>query len=185
MSRADARDRIIAAAVQLGTAQGAGALSLQAVADSAGVSKALLLYHYEEKGALLGVVARTIGEDTAERINAAARAENPMDAWHALAQEECARGEMALLAALLLDPAVDLSVVRETRRARTDAATRLASRMLGAVGLAPRVPVEFVGRFLLRELDGLVHASGRDGLRGEALDVELDAVVLALLALGR
>ncbi len=185
VSRADARDRIIAAAVRLGTAQGAGALSLQAVADAAGVSKALLLYHYQEKDELLGVVAQSLGRDAAARIATAARANDPMVGWQALAHEECARGEVALLSALALDPAVAAAVMRETRAARTEAATRLAVRMLESVGLAPCVPVEFVGRFLIRELDGLVHATGRAGLPEGALDAESDAVVLALLAFGR
>ena len=48
-----ARDRILDAAEQLVSAQGASNLTLDAVAQSAGVSKGGLLYHYPSKDALL------------------------------------------------------------------------------------------------------------------------------------
>src|SRR5262245_25771867 len=48
-----ARDRILEAAEQLVAAQGASNLTLDAVAQTAGVSKGGLLYHFPSKDALL------------------------------------------------------------------------------------------------------------------------------------
>jgi hypothetical protein len=51
-----------------------------------------------------------------------------------------------------------------------------------------RIPIAFVGRVLLRELDGLVAASARALLEGPEerdLDAEQDAMLLTVLALGR
>jgi AcrR family transcriptional regulator len=185
LPRADATARILAAAIELGTSRGTGALSIQAVGDAAGVSKALVLYHFNDKAGLLTALARSLSSALESRLRDAAQSGEIDRAWRALARDECARGESALWSALLLDPDVPGAVVEEGRAGRTAAATRLAGRMLAAVGLTPRVPVEFLGRMLLRELDGLTHAARRDGLRGEGLESELDAVTLALLALGR
>jgi len=50
---AGARDRILEAADQLVAAQGASNLTLDAVAQAAGLSKGGLLYHFPSKDALL------------------------------------------------------------------------------------------------------------------------------------
>jgi AcrR family transcriptional regulator len=65
------RDRILDAAEQLVTADGARNLTLDAVAHSAGVSKGGLLYHFPGKDALLaGMIERHLDE-----LNARCRAE--------------------------------------------------------------------------------------------------------------
>ena len=184
MPRAEASARIVVAAIDLGTSRGVGALTLQAVADAAGVSKALVLYHFHDKPGLLSALARAIGEALDARMRDAAQATDSDRAWRALARDECARGEAALWSALLLDPDVPAAVIEEGRAARAATATRLAGRLLGAIGLRSRVPPEFLGRMLLRELDGLTLAARRAGLRGDGLEAELDAVTLAILALG-
>ena len=185
MSRADAAERITVAAVSLGVERGVGALSLQAIASSAGVSKALLLYHFDGKAALLDAVAASLGRTSASRLERARHGADAMHAWRALARDETARGELALLAALALDAEVDAVPLLAVRAAREESAAAMATALLEGVGLTPRVPAIFLGRLLLRQLDGLVIASTRGGLPAEALDAELDAFALALLALGR
>lgn len=61
-----ARDRILDAAEQLVAAQGASSLTLDAVAQAAGVSKGGLLYHYPNKDALLAAMIERHCDDLDE-----------------------------------------------------------------------------------------------------------------------
>ena len=189
MSRADASERITRAAVTLGVTEGVGAMSLQAIARRAGVSKSLLLYHFTGKPLLLGAVVRTLGSESEARLQQAAAAPDALEAWRLLVRDEVTRGELALLGALALEAAGDPAMLRDVRAARERAAATLASAVLTGVHLAPRVPVALLGRLLLRHLDGVVSATTRVGTSSSAdaaaaLDAELDAFALALLALG-
>lgn len=62
-----ARDRILDAAEQLVADQGASQLTLDAVAQAAGVSKGGLLYHYPNKDALLAAMIERHCDDLDER----------------------------------------------------------------------------------------------------------------------
>lgn len=184
MSRADATERITRAAIALGAAEGVGAMSLQAIARGAGVSKALLLYHFAGKSALLAAVVAALGAGSEGRLRRAAASAEAMDAWRTLVREELARGELALLGALALELELEPEPLREIRVARDAAAAALAAGVLASVHLSPRVPTALLGRLLLRQLDGLALAATRGGLEPDALEAELDAFALALLALG-
>lgn len=185
MSRAEAAGRITRAAITLGTAEGVGALSLQAIAHAAGVSKALLLYHFDGKSALLDAVALELGQGSTLRLRRAASVADAMDGWRTLARDEATRGELALLAALTLETATDAAALLDARAAREAAAASLATAVLAGVQLQPRVPPAFLGRLVLRQLDGLTVAARRSALDPSELENELDAFALALLALGR
>lgn len=185
MSRADgaeARERLLAAATALGVTQGAGALTMQGIASAAGVSKALVLYHFGDKTALLGgIVERLVQRDIARAANATAAAD-PLAAWHALARDAEARAERGLLGALALEGALR-STMDGHAAAREAAATALAVAVLEALDLRPRIAPALLGRLLLRQLDGGVHA--RHDVSPTAIDAELDGFALAFLALGR
>jgi AcrR family transcriptional regulator len=185
VSRADgaaARERLLAAATALGIAQGSSALTMQGIASAAGVSKALVLYHFGDKTALLGGIVERLVQRDVVRTTQAAEAADPLNAWHALARDADARAERGLLGALALEgalrPAMDAHAA--TREA---AATTLAVAVLQALELRPRIAPALLGRLLLRQLDGGVHA--RADVSAEALDAELDGFALAFLALGR
>ncbi len=184
MSRADAGARITRAAIALGAIEGIGALSLQAIARGAGVSKALLLYHFAGKSALFTEVAVALGAASESRLRRAAEAPDAMEAWRTLVRAEVTRGELALLAALAMEMELDAGALPAIRVAREGAAAALAIAVLAGVHLTPRVPAALLGRLLLRQLDGLAVSSTREGIAPEALDAELDAFALALLALG-
>ncbi len=184
MSRADASERITRAAIALGAADGVGALSLQGIARGAGVSKALLLYHFAGKSTLLATVIMALGAGSESRLRRAAMAPDAMDAWRTLVREEAERGELALLSALALETELDAEPLRGIRAAREAAAAALATAMLAGVQLSPRVPTVLLGRLVLRHLDGVAASATRDGMTPAALDAELDAFALALLALG-
>ena len=130
MSRADAAQRITRAAITLGAARGVGALSLQRIADAAGVSKALLLYHFKGKAALLDAVVGTLGRTSAARLRAAAAAADPMRAWRALVRVEAIHGELALLSALTLESDVEAGSLQRARAEREASAVALATAIL-------------------------------------------------------
>jgi AcrR family transcriptional regulator len=182
MSRAEGREgaaKLLGAATRLGVARGVGALSLQGIATAAGVSKALVLYHFGGKGPLLGALARQLAATSCAEMQAASRAKEPLEAWRGVARDADSLGARALLSALLHEEevrplAAELSALRE------GAAVDLGLALFRSLGLTPKVSPPLLGRVLLRQLDGLASAPVRDT---SALDAELDAAALALLAL--
>jgi len=165
---------------------------VQAIADAAGVSKALVLYHHSDKPRLLQALHAHVGAASAQRIAAAVEAvdgADPLEAWRALVRDESRRGELALLAALSHDDALQ-GADPEPRaravavaRAREEAAAKLVEAMFAALRLRARVETALIGRTLLRHLDGLVLAQTDSATAASAamLEAELDAFALALL----
>lgn len=171
--------KLLAAAAQLGMTRGIGALSLQGIASAAGVSKALVLYHFGGKGPLLCALAQQLATDSQAELRRAAAHEEPLEAWRALARDPTSRRTHALLAALLheedvRDRASELSALRES------AAAELGLALLRSLGLTPRIAPRLLGGVLLRLLDGVAASPVR---HDAALEAELDAAALALLAL--
>jgi AcrR family transcriptional regulator len=181
MSRADTAARIIDAAVAHGMAHGVAALSLQGIAAAAGVSKALVLYHFDEKDRLLAAVAERLASHDIAALESAAAAPDALDAWRGTMRDVTRRAERALLAALLQEaPVRGLRDAVTARRAA--AATRLAGAMLRSAGLRPRIAPALVGRVVLDQVDGVAVAG--TARTGDAFDAELDALALAVLGLG-
>ena len=107
--RTDTRTKLITAAAAVIRRDGAQALTLDAVAAEAGVSKGGLLYHFSSKRELLdGLVARWLDEFQ-EDIDAAG---GTFPAGYVRASDGAKAEEAGLLAALVADPAV-LAAVRE------------------------------------------------------------------------
>jgi AcrR family transcriptional regulator len=109
MPRADTKDRLLNAAGAVVRREGAQALTLDAVAAEAGVSKGGLLYHFRSKRELLdGLVGRWMDDFQrdidAESGNFARRYVAANDGAHA--------EEVGMLAALVADPQV-LAAVRD------------------------------------------------------------------------
>jgi AcrR family transcriptional regulator len=186
MSRAETANRLLEGAIRLGVAQGVGALSLQGIATAAGVSKALVLYHFRDKPALLAAVVERLGTQSVERLERATRGPDALQGWRAMMRTEASSGVLALLAALSQEAELSSSpAAPEARRAREDRATALAEGMLRTLGLTPRVPAPLLGRVLIRHMDGLVIATARGGSTPEEIEAELDTFTLALFGLGR
>jgi AcrR family transcriptional regulator len=188
VSRAESPARILEAAIALGITGGPSALTVQGVADAAEVSKALVLYHFSSKAVLLSAIVERLGERSVARLRGAAAEQDLQDAWRALALGECASGELALLVALSLEAEVAPAAVARAIDAREAMGVAFAQRLLDSMGLEPRIPIAFVGRVLLRQLDGLVATNARAVRQGSAandLDAEQDAMLLTVLALGR
>lgn len=167
----------------LGTARGVGALSIQAIATEAGVSKALVLYHFADKPTLLLALQRDLGAASAARLQAVAVAADPLEAWRRLVHEETESGALALLAALNREAEVRDSAVA-MHAAREKAATVLAAAVMRSLELRPRIAPTLLGCVLLRQLDGLAVRAGAVATDAESLDAEFDSFALAFLALG-
>lgn len=114
MSKRDTRGEILQAAGRVVLSQGVGALTLEAVAAAAGISKGGLLYHFATKEDLLsGMVDRLI-EMTEERIKRAMARDAGPGRWTRAYLAACAvdpsgqdpldRLATALLAAGATDP---------------------------------------------------------------------------------
>lgn len=187
MSRADSGARLLDAAMRLGVRSGAGALSLQGIATTAGVSKALLLYHFTGKSALLAQLADRLARDAAARMLTAAAAPDALLAWRALARDELGRGELALLAALATEDEAKGAgnAPPPLRSLREDSGSRLASAIMASLRLESRVPPTYLGRLLVRHVDGLAVAAAHVPFSAGELEAELDTFAIALLGLGK
>jgi AcrR family transcriptional regulator len=104
--RASSRERILDAAAELVTEVGSGHLTLDAVAERAGLSKGGLLYNFPSKDALLqGMLERLIAEVTARRasLRASRKDARNLEAWLSVtASLETRCGDMKAVANGLL-----------------------------------------------------------------------------------
>ena len=104
-SSADARLRIVDAGVRCIAREGVAGASMAAIAMEAGVSKALLHYHYHDRSRLLAEIVEQIGMRTIERERVAIDESDSVGGLDALWQwleAELRRGELAALAELAL-----------------------------------------------------------------------------------
>lgn len=182
---ADARVRIVDAGVRCIAHAGMAGASMAAIAVEAGVSKALLHYHYHDRSRLLAEIAERIGMQTVERERAAIDESGSMgglDAQWQWLEGELRRGELAALAELAL--AREAPVRRATRAAastRRQSAARTIERLFAELDLTPRVPAPLMADAAVAFIDGLA----LDVANGSAREprVSYDIFWLALLGL--
>ncbi len=158
-TRGAAAGRILEATSACIVQKGAADVSLQDVAEAAGVSKALIHYHFHDKGELLarlvewlraGLVARQATALTGVSASAS------LDAlWQWLA-DELERGDLrALLDLSLVQGESVQAAVQATASARRDAAAAVTSELFDALGLRPRVPAPLIADAFVAFVDGL------------------------------
>ncbi len=158
-TRGAAAGRILEATSACIVQKGAADVSLQDVAEAAGVSKALIHYHFHDKGELLarlvewlraGLVARQATALTGVSGSAA------LDALWQWLSDELERGDLrALLDLTLVQGASVQAAVRITAADRRAAAAQVITELCSALGLAPRVPAELLGDAFVAFVDGL------------------------------
>ncbi|RDD60365.1 TetR/AcrR family transcriptional regulator [Ferruginivarius sediminum] len=123
MTQVDTKQQILEAAGRVVLARGVTGLTLEAVAEEAGLSKGGLLYHYGSKEALLTAMVGRLVEVTEERIDAHRQSDSAPGSWTRGYLQACltdgipatdptGRLAVALLAAGATDPA-QLDEVRE------------------------------------------------------------------------
>jgi AcrR family transcriptional regulator len=184
-SSADARARIVDAGVQCIAREGVADASMATIAAEAGVSKALLHYHYHDRSRLLAEIAERIGIRTIERERSAVDESGSMGGLDALWQwleGELRRGELAALGELAL--VREAPVRRATRAAaseRRQSAARTIERLFTELDLTPRVPAPLMADAAVAFIDGLA----LDVANGSAREprVSYDIFWLALLGL--
>jgi AcrR family transcriptional regulator len=143
-ARGNAAERILAAAAECVSALGAAQVSMQAVADGAGVSKALIHYHFRDRDELLArltdwlTVELVRGEEVA--LDGAAPQEG-LDARWAWLDDALESGRLRALVELGLERGAPVrQAVRRSREARRAQATLSMERLFAAMGLQPRLP---------------------------------------------
>jgi AcrR family transcriptional regulator len=159
ISKAPAAGRILEATSQCIVAKGAADVSLQDVAEAAGVSKALIHYHFRDKGELLARLVEWLRAGLVARQEAALTGVAPtaaLDALWAWLADELGRGDLrALLDLSLVQGESVQSAVRATAAARRDAAAVVVESLFEKLGLRPRVPAPLVADAFVAFVDGL------------------------------
>jgi len=181
----DARARIVRAGARCITREGVTGASMAAIAEEAGVSKALLHYHYHDRATLLAEIAERIGIEVVARERAAvdeSGGTGGLDALWRWLEDELRRGELAALATLSL---TRLSKVRNATRAaateRRRSATTTIEHLFTELDLTPRIPAALLAEAAVAFVDGLA----LDVANGAPRDprVSYDIFWLALLGL--
>jgi AcrR family transcriptional regulator len=158
---------------------------MAAIAVEAGVSKAMLHYHYHDRATLLAEIAERIGIDVVERERSAVDESDGtggLDALWSWLEEELRRGELAALVALSL---TRLGKVRHATRAAATERRRSAAvtikRLFTELDLTPRIPAALLADAAVAFVDGLA----LDVANGATRDprVSYDIFWLALLGL--
>lgn len=184
------RDGIIEAACAVIVDLGAVELAVSDVAARAGVSTALVYYHFRSKRQLLAAAAeRLSARRTEERLRALAAGEGlaALDAlWSSLRSGSGAGAERAWADLTLLarrDPAVRRILDAECASAQRALALRLP-RLLAALGSALPVPADEAAAVVLHFLDGIAPAL-EGGADGAGVRAAYDAFWLVLVTAGQ
>jgi len=180
-----AAERILEAAARRVRACGAADTSMHDVAVEAGVSKALIHYHFKTKEALLARLVAWLADQVVGRESAALADAPPAAAvdrlWAWLAAE-LERGDVRVLAELSGTPTAEVRrASAAAARARRLASTDTVERLFQLLGLRPRVPSAMLAAVITAFVDGLAVDAGTDGAANPR--VAFDVFWLALLGL--
>jgi AcrR family transcriptional regulator len=161
-AKSSATERILEAAARQIVRGGTSALALSDIARDAGVSKALIHYHFQDKETLLarlvdhlatGLVARE-----REALAPYERQHNPLavDAVWQWLEGELRRGDIRVLVELntYREPSVQLAV-RSAATRRREAARQTVEQLFAILELRPRIEPTLLARVLLAFVDGL------------------------------
>jgi AcrR family transcriptional regulator len=183
--RGEATERILKAAATRLAISGASVLTMQEVAEEAGVSKGLIHYHFHDKDTLLARLVVWMAEGLVRRERGALASSTPTgaidDLWRWL-EEELARGHVRALVELAgwrgTEVRAAAAAAMRLRRAASEAS---AERLFSLLALRSRVPSSLVGDLLVTFVDGLAAAPEQSG-RAHAR-ASFDVLWLALLGL--
>ena len=177
--------KILAAAARRVRDAGLVRLSMQDVATEAGVSKALIHYHFRDRDALLARLIEWLTERVLARERAAmngCKAAEAIDALWRWIERELELEELRVLLELLHDPSQGaMLAARRSARLRHAEAEATATRLFRLLDLKPRVPVELLSGVLVAALDGLALEASLNPDRESR--VSFDVFWLALLSL--
>ena len=178
-------ERILYAAATRVVAGGTANLSMQDVADAAGVSKGLIHYHFHDKETLLTRLIEWMTGESIEREASTLARSTPKtavdDLWQWVAGE-IERGHLRVLNELAQERGPLISdAIRRSARVRRDAAALTVDRLFALLELRPRVPVQLLADVIVAFIDGLaIHASLEPDANHR---VAFDVLWLSLLSL--
>lgn len=159
-SSRSAAERIVQAAVRLAVARGVAHVSLQAVAEEAGVSKGLIHYHFHDRETLLARLGEHLAAQAVARERAAldeTRLTTVLDDVWRWVEAELARGELRVLLELGREPGeLPQRAAREAAQLRRDAATATLAQLYAVLELTPRLPIPLLADVATAFVDGLV-----------------------------
>ena len=185
----NSRDRIIDAACSAIAADGLSDLTVAAVARRAGISTALVHYHFSTKQLLIEAAGERLATRRAEVRGAALARAHGLDALDALWDElelgaasgaERACGDLALLART--DGTLRTILAARRRDEQRALAERLPT-LLGELGASPPVPADEAATLVLLFLDGAALALA-GGEATEDIRAVYDAFWLVLVKAG-
>jgi TetR/AcrR family transcriptional repressor of bet genes len=157
--KAQSAARLVEAAVSLLCTDGAGGVSVQRVADAAGVSKGLVHYHFQDKDALLSACADALASDLIARDELARHGRSAatiLDAlWSAVSSSLVDGRRRALMALYAESPAGVRPVLVRLARDRHAAAAAVLGTLESVLGWTPRVPRATLAAAYVALVDGL------------------------------
>jgi AcrR family transcriptional regulator len=184
-ARPAADSRILESARRLVQRGGAAGISMGDVAAEAGVSKALIHYHFNDKDSLLAALVESVGSAVVARarVNAVATAERPLDAhWEWLARE-LREGDLRVLVSLAdCDSAATRAASGRIAAERLQLAAQDVEAVFRGLGLTPRMPAALVAETVLAFVDGLACRTALGAVRDPR--GAFDVLWLSLLSLG-
>ena len=158
-ARGNAADRILAAAAECAGMLGVAQVSMQAVADAAGVSKALIHYHFRDRDELLARLADWLAGALVHGEGLAlvdTDATSQLDALWFWLEAELSSGRLRALVDLGQERGAPVrDAVRRSRELRRAQATQTLQRLFDGLSLHPRLPVPLVGDVWVALADGL------------------------------
>lgn len=148
---------------------GTSALSLQSIASTARVSKALLLYHFRDKDDLIAALITWLTDRIVHREEEALRTTQPHTSLETLwmwLEQEITRGELRVLLELGSERGERTrAALRESGTRRHAAAEATMQRVFQLLRLTPRVPASMLAAAELAVREGIVLDIARDGDR--------------------
>lgn len=180
--------RILSGARELVARGGAAEISMGDVAASAGVSKALVHYHFRDKDSLLQALVEDVGFAVLARAREAMApmqreaGTHALDAYWAWLEHELRGADLRILISLAeYDSARVRAASRRIAAQRREVTAEHTALVFARLGLTPRVPAELIAETVLAFVDGLatVHSLSPERDPRPAFDV----LWLALLTL--
>ena len=183
--RAPATRRILDAARALVAEGGAAQLSMGDVAARAGVSKALVHYHFQDKDSLVSALVEEVGRGIVERERAAIAREgvsHSLDSYWAWLESELRSGDPRILTALSeCDSERVRGLSRRIAADRRAVALEHVTHVFERLSLSPRIPAPLIADTVVAFVDGLATAYALDPSRDPR--PAFDVLWLALLTL--
>lgn len=182
--RAPATRRILDAARALVSEGGAAQLSMGDVAARAGVSKALVHYHFQDKDSLVSALAEEVGRGIVERERSAiaGAAGHSLDSYWSWLDAELRNGDARILTALAeCDSERVRGLSRRIAADRRAVALEHVTHVFENLSLTPRIPLPLIADTVVAFMDGLAISYALDPIRDPR--PAFDVLWLALLTL--